>query len=489
MPAPSSSVKGANWRKRLDWKVLVISRRALYAWITILFVLLLIGGLLAFFFVQGSTMAEKAKEAISAAEKSILKASGTGAEIFAYEKFAQASQELTKAKRFFDAGDFKTAYDHAVQADMLAHHAQSQSTEESATAARFATVSGVSGKVEFKRAKELSWQPATAGMKLSPEDQIRTFSNSQIQIAFDDASILRVKPNSFIVMGNLSEDINTRTKKSSIRLMVSDVEAKIKGQGTRTSEFRIEMPTAVAKVEKANLAVQVSSENDSRIRVHSGAADISSQDKTVKVTENQEVTITRNSQIISSPSPLAPPPSLVTPIDMRQLVFPNPQQGKVTFVWGKASGAKAYHLQIAQDQFFFDPIVDFKPLESQLYEVERLEAGTYFWRVSSFNSGGSEGGFSDEEIFQLKYTAEGVPFKIDNLVVIAGREGNNVHIQGTTEPSASLSINTVSMQADKEGRFRVSFRKIPSGRFVLNIRIVSQKGGIATFQRDVPVGI
>jgi len=487
MAATPPPVKVRRRRKLLDWKVLVISRKALYTWVVILLLMLLTIGFIVYSFRETSVQ-ERAKEAIASAEKGISAASRSGAETFAYQRYSQAVLELSKAKKFFDSGDYKTSYDHAVRAENLARRAEVELAEQGISATRFATISGLSGRVEIKRPKDLTWQPASPGMKLSTDDQIRTFSSSQVQIAFDDASILRVKPNSLIVMGNLSEEVGTSVRKTSVRLMASNIEANIKKSGLKGSEFKIEMPTAVARAEKANLAVQVTPENDSRIRVFSGVADVSSAGKTVRVINNQEITVTKDYQVVSSSYPLAPPPSLISPINMKQLTFPNPQQGKITFAWTEATGATAYHLEIGQDQFFFDPILDLKPLSAVMYEVEKLEAGTYFWRVSSINAQGSEGGFGDQEIFQVRYAAEGVPFRIDNLLVLAGRQGNTLYIQGTTEQFASLSVNHLTVQTREDGRFAVTFRNVPNGRFLVTFRVVSKKGGSATFQREIPVG-
>ena len=489
MARPTAPPQQARRRRRfLDWKVLVIRRKALYTWIGVAFILLLVTGFLLFY-LRGFSMEERARQAIVSAEKAISKAASVGAEVFAYSKYSQACHELSKAKKSFDGGDFKTAYDYAVRAESLARRMEVELVEQNIATTRFATISALSGKVEIKRPKDLSWQPASPGMKLSSDDQIRTFSSSQLQITFDDANILRVKPNSLIVMGNLSEDIVTRTKKSSIRLMTSDIEAKIKRSSAKASEFRIETPTAVARVERADLAVKVTPEKESQIRVFSGSADVSSGGKLVRVSNNQQVTVTKENQIISASVPLVAAPVLISPTNMKQLTFPNLQQGKVTLAWSESLGAKAYHLEIPQDQFFFDPILDLRPLTTVLYEAERLEAGVYFWRISSLNSLGSEGDFSEPEIFQLKYEAEGIPFKIDNLLVLRGRSGNTLYIQGTTEQFASVSINKTSITTDEEGRFRITFTGVPEGTFVVNILVQSKKGDSASFQKEIPVGI
>jgi hypothetical protein len=488
MPAPTSLNPQDRQKKRLDWKVLVISRKALYTWTAIISLLIVLSVILVYTF-RETGIGERAKEAIASAEKAIRKAANSGAETFAYEKYSQAVLELSKARKFLGAGDFKTAYDHAIRAESLARRAEVELAEQGITASRFATVSGMSGKVEVKRSKDLSWQPVSPGMKFSTDDQIRTFADSQVQITFDDASVLRVKPNSLIVMGNLSEDVTTSTRKTSVRLMASDIEANIKKSGAQISEFKIETPNAVTQAEKANLAVQVSPDLESRIRVFSGTADVASGGKTVRVGTNQEVAVTKNHQVISSTHALAPPPNLISPTDMKQFTFSNPQQGKVALAWTEVPGARAYHLEVGQDQFFFDPTLDLKTLPNVVHEVEKLAAGTYFWRVSSINAQGSEGGFSDQEVFQIRYAAEGVPFRIDNLLVLTGSQGNMLHIQGTTEQFASIEVNDILVHTNEDGRFLVRLKNVPKGKFVISFRVVTKKGTSATFQQEIPVGI
>jgi len=128
-------------------------------------------------------------------------------------------------------------------------------------------------------------------------------------------------------------------------------------------------------------------------------------------------------------------------------------------------------------------------LTAVLYEAEKLEAGVYFWRVSGLNGQGSEGSFSDQEVFQIKYSTEGAPLRIESLLVLVGREGNTLYLQGTTGQSVSLYINKMTTPTDAEGRFRVTFKKIPAGRFPLNIRVISKKGNSTAFQKEIPVGI
>lgn len=59
-------------------------------------------------------------------------------------------------------------------------------------------------------------------------------------------------------------------------------------------------------------------------------------------------------------------------------------------VWGAASGANAYHLQVASDAAFSSLFVDTSGLSSTVFLLENLQPDTlYFWRVSAVNIGGA----------------------------------------------------------------------------------------------------
>jgi len=483
---PSRSDRGRGWKKRLNWKVLIISRRALRLWIIILAGLLLLLAFLLFSFREAG-IEGKAKEAISSAQKALDSAYRAGAEIFAYERYAQALAELSKAKKFHQAGDFKTSYDHAVRAEGLARRAEAEMGKQGIAASRFSTVSATSGKVEIRRARELSWQPVSKGMNLFPQDQIRTFSHSQVQLTFDDGSVLRVKPDSLVVIDDLSQEAGTSRKRTSVRLLVSDIEARIGGPGAERSEFRIEMPTAVARAERAELAVRVSPERESKIRVFSGSTELTSGGKTLRLESGQEVIATRDQKLVASSQPLLPPPTPITPVGLKQFLFADPKQAKIPLAWTEVPGAKSYHLQVASDPLFFDPILDLGNLNRVEYDLEKVESGTYFWRVSCLNANGSEGTFCDLESFQVGYTAAGLPLRIEDILVLTGRGGNTVWIKGKTEPSRSLQVNHLLIKSDSEGTFWARLTPVPRGRLTVTFRIPHPQGGCTIFQKEILV--
>jgi hypothetical protein len=87
-------------------------------------------------------------------------------------------------------------------------------------------------------------------MRLASGDRVRTFSNARAEVGFDDGNVLRIKPDSLIVIGDLTENVRTKVRTSSVRLLVSNIEADIKKSVVQGSQFRLEC-TATADIDKA----------------------------------------------------------------------------------------------------------------------------------------------------------------------------------------------------------------------------------------------
>jgi hypothetical protein len=132
---------------------------------------------------------------------------------------------------------------------------------------RYATLTFFSGRVEIQRVTDLAWKGGEEGMRLASGDRVRTFSSARAEVGLDDGNVLRIKPDSLIVIGDLTENVRTKVRKSSVRLLVSNIEADIKKSVVRGSQFRLEMPSATADVEKARLSVEIRPDNQSQVSV------------------------------------------------------------------------------------------------------------------------------------------------------------------------------------------------------------------------------
>ncbi|MQR02227.1 FecR domain-containing protein [Glaciimonas soli] len=76
----------------------------------------------------------------------------------------------------------------------------------------------------------------------------------------------------------------------------------------------------------------------------------------------------------------------------------------VAFTWAEVADAQAYHLQVASDEHFSQPIIDEPAIPSTQFSTEKLALGHYFWRVATIadkDGKPNHGPFGDPQSLQL----------------------------------------------------------------------------------------
>ncbi len=81
------------------------------------------------------------------------------------------------------------------------------------------------------------------------------------------------------------------------------------------------------------------------------------------------------------------------------------EPGSVAFSWAAAEEAATYHFQLATDDAFDSPLVNRGGLAAREFVVDKLEAGSYFWRLASVRASGDQGPFGDPHPFTLRAPA------------------------------------------------------------------------------------
>ena len=93
---------------------------------------------------------------------------------------------------------------------------------------------------------------------------------------------------------------------------------------------------------------------------------------------------------------LPPPPSRLIAPESGEVIS-GPISSK-EFVWSIVAQAVKYHLEVSPDRKFYRIIREAYP-EDNRYIFENMPEGTYFWRVSSIDERGMEGGGSPIQYF------------------------------------------------------------------------------------------
>jgi hypothetical protein len=296
--------------------------------------------------------------------------------------------------------------------------------------------------------------------------------------------VLRIKPDSLIVIGDLTENVRTKVRKSSVRLLVSNIEADIKKSVVRGSQFRFEMPTATADVEKARLSVEIRPDKQSQVSVYSGQVDLDTGAERVQVTDRTSVMISALKEI-SKPETLLPAPRLRAPKPLE--TFPSSSGGvALSCAWDPVPGARAYRLEIAGDRFFDKPVVARDDLRETFFSTPPIGGGVYHVRVAGLDAQGRSGDFADP--VPVRVVIDRVPpfIEIRKFVVLQTGRGREVLLNGRTEPGATVSVGGQELAVDETGYFSAVLKGLALGQDGLEILARDRAGNLKSLLQKVP---
>jgi hypothetical protein len=348
---------------------------------------------------------------------------------------------------------------------------------------RFATLGFFTGRVEIQRAADLAWRGAEENMRLASGDRVRTFSNARAEVGFDDGNVLRIKPDSLIVIGDLTENVRTKVRTSSVRLLVSNIEADIKKSVVRGSQFRLEMPSATAEVEKARLSVEIRPDKQSHVSVYSGQVALDTGAQKVQVTDRKTVTISALKEI-SSPENLLPAPRLRSPGPLQS--FPTASGGvMLSCAWDPVPGALGYRLEVAGDRFFDKPVVARDELRGTSLATPALSEGVYFVRVAAIDSRGRASEFADPVPVRVVLDRTAPFVEIQKFVVLRTGRGRELLVNGRTEPGATVSVGGRAVSVDGSGYFSAVLKDLAEGQGDLEVVARDRAGNVRSLKQGV----
>lgn len=348
-----------------------------------------------------------------------------------------------------------------------------------------ATLVFAKGDVTVKSKKELRFMKAEKGQILQEGDSIRTFSGGYAEVLFEEGNRLTIKPDSLVVIRAMKVNRLTKIRKSSINLLQSDVEAVVRRPKIKGSEFVIATPTAMAKISEAKVAVKVSKEHDSNLKVFQGTVDLKVGDKSVEVSENQSVAVSK-AQDIEAAKDLPPAPTLLDPENLAEFFFKRLDEMTTILKWKHALRNVKYRIQVAVDPFFTDFVIVRTGLSEPGVVVQGLKSGIYYWRVSAFTSDGLEGDFSDYRVFKVTIDQTPPRVELDDVLLLKVSGKVNAQISGQTEADASVVINGVNIKPDRTGRFKYILSDLASEAKV-RIAVEDRVGNRSVLEKTITV--
>ncbi len=458
------------------WRTIIIPFSTLQFWLSFLLVLLVLTGAFSVFYYQFLSPKAQADRMINKAEDRFDQAIVMGIKELALQEFRSVQDSLFKARKSFDSRKYDESVVFAEETLNTLEGAMDRlRSDEYFRKERAASMSFLKGAVDVKKAGSMNWGPAKKNMRLNKGDRIRTRSGGRCIIQFDDGSQLTIKSNSLVHIDELSEDIRTRTKNSSIKLLESDVEASILRPTARGSRFMIETPGSVAQIRKARINIKVSDSNQTEYRLMSGDVVVKAAGRDIRIDESDIVRLGKDGGVISRGKLLAVP-STRTPKNLEWIV-----SGKrgvpISFTWKKVDKASGYHVVVGMDRYFTNTVYDKQKIKNNSARVADLKPGLYYWKVSSLDRRGQESLFSPFSVFRILHDQRPPLLEIKDPIVLVDLSGVRVYISGAAEPGTRLSLNGKRIALASDGAFR-TFLNVGSEEKEIRIRAADSAGNV-----------
>ena len=468
----------------LDWTT--ISYRSIMRGVVYLVLILAMGGV--FYYLRAArrvTPEELALQEINRAERMYREAQAS-ADASSARVIESAGKILDSARLSYERKDFAEARVAALQSQSFSQKILEGSPGETFTA----KIYKYEGDVKIKRSRQFVWDDVSGNTALRVGDQIKTASNGSAQIIYFDGTITTINPGSLLEIRELFEDPTTKVRKVREKLNWGGVSATMPGANVAGSFHEVSTESATARaVDKSEFQVAYDADTrKTRTEVQSGSAEVQAGGKslTLKPLERMEVT---EAQVVSRVK-LLPAPALLDPTDQRVYLRDDPASETTTLRWAKVPGGERYRLQIARTGLFGELLLDKSDVRSASVAIPGLQEGNYYWRVSVIDAANIESPFSETRKFKVAssrehQTDDSVPPPLE--VVDFLPSGHLVIINGRTEPGATLSVDSQSVDVYDDGSFTAVVRMKKDGMNQVEIVAQDPAGNTTRMRRSVYV--
>jgi hypothetical protein len=240
---------------------------------------------------------------------------------------------------------------------------------------KIATLIVKRNEVQRKFNNSLAWSGISQEENLYNKDKLFTHEKSIAEIHYDDESVISLSPKTLI-------KINKFDGKNQVDLIRGDLDIKV----TKKSKLKMKIGKKVfninSKSSNTKIKIKKPKKNQNfKISVISGKAQIKTKDKEIVLTKKQEIIISnikntkfkiRNISIVNN-----------RPINNKNIKIKSNQT--IKFSWDGDKNITEYHLEISRSHLFKNIIRKIKTNKSYA-SASFQEKGLYFWRVKKENT-------------------------------------------------------------------------------------------------------
>ena len=156
-------------------------------------------------------------------------------------------------------------------------------------AAYAASISEISGQVEFRPGGQADWRPASVGQKFLPGSEIRTSSDSQTALNFPNGERLQLSENTLVILNTLTY-INKQWQ-ISLRQDSGQTDSQVDPQA---GLYLLQTPAGDIAANGTRFGVRVEADGETFIDVHEGSVTATTHAGKVRVKAGQSAQITLN---------------------------------------------------------------------------------------------------------------------------------------------------------------------------------------------------
>lgn len=259
------------------------------------------------------------------------------------------------------------------------------------------------GRVEVARNFDWKWVRVVDNMLIQEGDWIRTGKKASAEVQQDDGTVIKLRPGSKMLFqsNGTAKTARGEIRTTRVKLETGSILARVKKLARRDSRFEISTPTATSFIRGTEFRVKVEEAGATRLEVLEGAVDFGEEGEVVSVAGNFGSLVTEAGAEPAQPQGLPAAPAQLLSPENRQVL--EGDLAMYQFAWAGVDTAVQYHIEVALDAGFRS-LVDEARLagtsaQVQSMDLENLEPGTYYWRVSAVNAAGYESAWSEMRHF------------------------------------------------------------------------------------------
>jgi hypothetical protein len=219
------------------------------------------------------------------------------------------------------------------------------------------------------------------GSKVVEGMRITTAANSFLTLSLADESRISVPSNSNVLLAKLRKSLYTGSPRTEVKLLRGRVVSRVSPLDTNKGRFEVRTPASVAGVRGTHFRVGLNGDKVATEVLSGHVAVGTLQAPEARRLDSEKGNIIA-SQSVGRAVDLLPAPQLAS--------MPYRQNGNAQFTITPVKGARAYHVQLAQDAETLHMLAESKDNSPEVV-LENIAEGNYFAQISAIDELGLEG--------------------------------------------------------------------------------------------------